>query len=152
MAQRRDSRGRFSGTAGGGTTRRNEQQAVARRSSRAQDVSAGRGPVRRERSAAKQLRAQDTAAKAAKVYAKRSAVLSSTGGTKLGGSGRTLKTKSPVMDTILKKQPKTAAKAAAKKGASPLKQRAVANASAVKSMRRSKAGRERTRETLKNLF
>lgn len=69
-----------------------------------------------------------------------------------GGRGRVIKTKSPVMDTVLKKQPKTAAKAAAKAGKSPLKQRAAANASAVKSMRRSKAGRERTRNTLKNLF
>ena len=74
---------------------------------------------------------------------------SSSGG---GSRGRVIKTKSPVMDTILKKQPKTAAKAAAKKGASPLKQRAAANTSAVKSMRRSKAGRERTRNTLRNLF
>lgn len=69
-----------------------------------------------------------------------------------GGRGRVIKTKSPVMDTVLKKQPKTAAKAAAKAGKSPLKQRAVANASAVKSMRRSKAGRDRTRNTLRNLF
>lgn len=68
------------------------------------------------------------------------------------GRGRVIKTKSPVMDTILKKQPKTAAKAAAKAGKGPLQQRAAANAAAVKSMRRSKAGRDRTRETLSRLF
>lgn len=56
------------------------------------------------------------------------------------------------MDTVLKRQPKAAAKAAAKAGKGPLQQRAAANASAVKSMRRSKAGRERTRNTLSKLF
>lgn len=137
MAQRRDSRGRFAGTAGGGMTRRNEQQAVARRSSRAQDVFAGRGPVRRERSAAKQLKAQETAAKAAKVYAKRSAVLSSTGGTRLGGSGRTLTSRSTVQDTIRKTTPKAAARKVAAKGGNQLQQRAAANKAARRDMRRS---------------
>lgn len=66
--------------------------------------------------------------------------------------GRVIKTKQPVMDTILQKQPKAAAKAAAKAGKSPLQQRAAANAAAIKSMRRSKAGRERTRNMLKGLF
>ena len=76
-------------------------------------------------------------------------------GTAAGGSGsrgRVIKTKSPVMDTILQKQPKAAAKEAAKAGKNPLQQRVAANASAVKSMRRSKAGRDRTRATLSKLF
>ena len=137
MAQRRDKRGRYSGTAGGGTTRRNESQAVARRNSRAQDVSAGRGPIRRERSATKQLKAQETAAKASKVYAKRSAVLSSTGGTKLGGSGRTLKSRSTVQDTVRKNQPRVAARRVAIKGGNALQQRAAANKAARRDMRRS---------------
>jgi len=74
------------------------------------------------------------------------------GGASGAGRGRVIRTKSPVMDTVLKKQPKTAAKTAAKAGKGPLQQRAAANASAVKSMRRSKAGRERTRNTLSKLF
>ena len=74
------------------------------------------------------------------------------GGAGGAGRGRVIKTKSPIMDTVLKRQPKAAAKAAAKAGKNPLQQRAAANASAVESMRRSKAGRERTRNTLSKLF
>lgn len=70
-----------------------------------------------------------------------------------GGSGKAIiRTKSPVMDTILKTQPKAAAKAAAKAGKSPLQQRAAANAAAVKSMRRSRTRRDQTRATLDKLF
>jgi hypothetical protein len=95
MARRykRDSKGRFSSTAGGGATRGSEQQAVARRSSRAQDVFFGRGEKRSERSAAKQVKAQETAAKAARVYAKRSKALESKGGSKLGGQRKVAKLK-----------------------------------------------------------
>lgn len=70
-----------------------------------------------------------------------------------GGSGKAvIRTKSPVMDTILKAQPKTAARAAAKAGKNPLQQRAAANASATKSMRRSRTRRDQTRATLSKLF
>ena len=96
MARRykRDSKGRFAGTAGGGKTRANEMQAVARRQSRASDVVAGRGEARRARSSAKQRKAEEVGTKAARIYARRSMGLKATGGAPLGGQSRRARLKS----------------------------------------------------------
>lgn len=95
MARRykRDSKGRFASTAGGGTSRAGEQQALARRQSRAADVYSGKGEIRRSRSTEKQRKAEEVAVKAAKVYAKRSVALKSTAGSKLGGKRKVTKLK-----------------------------------------------------------
>ena len=88
---KRDSKGRFSSTGGGGASRSSEQMANTRRSARAQDAFFSRGTNRSSRSTEKQLKAQETAAKAAKVYARRSIGLKSTAGSRLGGKRKTVK-------------------------------------------------------------
>ena len=91
MPIRRDSRGRFSSTGGGGVSRRSEQQANNRRTIRATEVYNQSGPARRNRSAAKQAKGSEVAVKATRVYAKRNAVLASTAGAKLGGQNKVIK-------------------------------------------------------------
>ena len=87
MARRynRDSRGRFSSTPGGGSSRRSETQANNRRLVRAGEVYSGSGATRRARSATKQAKAEQVAIKATKAYQRRSTALASTGGARLGG-------------------------------------------------------------------
>jgi hypothetical protein len=91
---KRDSKGRFASTGGGGASRSSERMANIRRSSRAQDVFFARGEKRNERSAGKQVKAQETAAKAARVYARRGIGLKATGGAALGGKSSKLRVKS----------------------------------------------------------
>ena len=152
MAIKRDQKGRFSGTGGGGSSRSTEQMANTRRSARAQDVFSARGANRSSRSAGKQVKAKETAAKAANVYARRSIGLKATGGAKLGGTARKLRTKSPVMDTVRQQTPNGAAKAVAKRGGNALQQRAAANSAATRDMRRSSFGRATARSMMRAAF
>ncbi len=88
---KRDSKGRFSGTPGGGTSRSTEQGANNRRKIRAGEVYNQSGPARRNRSAAKQVRGQKTAVEATRVYQKRDAVLNSAAGARLGGKRQVIR-------------------------------------------------------------
>ena len=96
MARRykRDSKGRFASTAGGGITRSNELQAITRRQSRASDVIAGRGEIRRTRSNKKQQKAEQIGINASRIYARRSMGLKATGGAPLGGQSQRIRLKS----------------------------------------------------------
>lgn len=88
---KRDSRGRFAGTAGGGSSRKSEIQANNRRTIRAGDVYNQSGPSRRQRSAAKQAKGMGVAVKAARIYARRGIGLNATAGALLGGKRKTIK-------------------------------------------------------------
>lgn len=68
-------------------------------------------------------------------------------GKRLGGSRSVISTRQPVSDTILREQPRAAARRVGRQGGNPMQQRAAANANAMKSMRRSRTGRDRARRT-----
>ena len=82
---KRDSKGRFSSTPGGGSSRESEVQANNRRLARAKEVQKTSGNPRIARTAPKLVQAGVAAYDAIKVYQRRSTALASTGGARLGG-------------------------------------------------------------------